>query len=214
MWADKIIFWLTPQTSSAVAGLLRSSVIYDLPMFLAYLTMIPGMAVFFIRFETDFARSYHDYFGAILGHQPLDTLYQYKREMIAAVARGLYAIVKVQSVAIVVLFLWSQDILVFLGISPHYQALLEVNMISVGLQVVLMAIMSVFFYLDKRRDALNLAIVFLVTNIVGTQITIWLDPSTYGYGLLFSTAITTLIGLARLNQILIHLQFETFMQRA
>ena len=213
LWADKFIFWLTPQTSSAVAGLLRSSVIYDLPMFLAYLTMIPGMAVFFVRFETDFARSYHRYYDAILGHQPLERLYQYKGEMIAAVARGLYAIVKVQGVTIVILFLWSREILIFLGISPHYQALLEVNMISVGLQVVLMAIMSVFFYLDRRRDTLNMATVFLVTNIVGTLITIGLDPSTYGYGLLFSTVITALLGLARLNQVLTHLQFETFMQR-
>ena len=213
LWADKCIFWAIPSTSSAVAGVLRSSVIYDLPIFLAYLSMIPGMAVFFVRFETDFARSYHHYFDAILGHQPLDTLYRYKREMISAVARGLYAIVKVQGVTIIVLFLWTEEILGYLGISPHYQTLFEVDMISVGLQVVLMAIMSVFFYLDKRRDALILATVFLVTNVVGTLVTIQMNPSTYGYGLLFSTTVSTLIGLVRLNWILIHLQFETFMRR-
>ena len=53
IWADKLIFWLYPGTSEAIIGPLRSSMIYDMPIFLAYLSIIPGMSVFLLRIETD-----------------------------------------------------------------------------------------------------------------------------------------------------------------
>lgn len=54
IWVDKFIFWLHPVTGSTVIGPLRASLVYDLPVFLAYLAIIPGMAVFLVRMETDF----------------------------------------------------------------------------------------------------------------------------------------------------------------
>ena len=42
IWADKIVFWLAEETGYGVIGPLRASVIYDMPVFLAYLGIIPG----------------------------------------------------------------------------------------------------------------------------------------------------------------------------
>ncbi len=42
----QIRLWFNPLTSDAVIGPLRASILYDLPIFLAYLAIIPGMAVF------------------------------------------------------------------------------------------------------------------------------------------------------------------------
>lgn len=55
IWVDKILFWFNPGTSNAVIGPLRASILYDMPIFIAYLAIIPGMAVFLVRIETDFA---------------------------------------------------------------------------------------------------------------------------------------------------------------
>lgn len=58
IWIDKAMFWYTAETSQAIIGPLRASVIYDLPVFLAYLSIIPGMAIFLLRMETDFVEDY------------------------------------------------------------------------------------------------------------------------------------------------------------
>ena len=50
-----------------MVGPLRSSLIYDLPIFLAYLAVIPGMAVFLLRIETDFAEAHGRFFDAVRG---------------------------------------------------------------------------------------------------------------------------------------------------
>jgi hypothetical protein len=46
VWIDKLIFWYYPGTGQHVIGPLNASVIYDFPIFLSYLTVIPGMACF------------------------------------------------------------------------------------------------------------------------------------------------------------------------
>ncbi|MCC5731022.1 exopolysaccharide Pel transporter PelG, partial [Klebsiella pneumoniae] len=58
IWADKFMFWFFPPTSQPIIGHLRASLIYDLPVFLSYLSIIPSMAVFLVRIETDFVEYY------------------------------------------------------------------------------------------------------------------------------------------------------------
>lgn len=65
IWADKFVFWFHPVTGSTVIGALRASLVYDLPVFLAYLAIIPGMAVFLVRMETDFVEYYDKFYDAV-----------------------------------------------------------------------------------------------------------------------------------------------------
>ncbi|HQY38668.1 MAG TPA: exopolysaccharide Pel transporter PelG, partial [Giesbergeria sp.] len=65
IWADKFMFWYFPPTSQAIIGGLRASLIYDMPVFLSYLSIIPGMAVFLVRIETDFVEFYDKFYDAV-----------------------------------------------------------------------------------------------------------------------------------------------------
>ena len=42
VWVDKFVFWANPLVSDPVIGPLRASIIYDIPIFLAYLSIVPG----------------------------------------------------------------------------------------------------------------------------------------------------------------------------
>src|SRR5690606_4628947 len=90
IWADKFVFWMNPGTSEPVIGPLRSSVVYDLPIFLAYLSIIPGMAVFLMRIETDFAEQYDNYFATIRAGRTLDEIEQARHKMTSVVRQALY----------------------------------------------------------------------------------------------------------------------------
>ena len=90
IWADKFIFWFNSQTSVAIISPLRGSPIYDLPIFLAYLSIIPGMAVFLLRMETDFAEQYTNFYGAINGGASLKLILQIYEEMIVTIRQRIY----------------------------------------------------------------------------------------------------------------------------
>ncbi|MFO7705374.1 MAG: exopolysaccharide Pel transporter PelG [Halopseudomonas sp.] len=211
IWADKFIFWFNPTTSEQVIGPLRASVLYDLPIFLAYLSIIPGMAVFLVRIETDFAEWYERLFDAIRNGQTLQHIAQLKSEMTVAIRQGLQEICKVQGITVVLLFLFAPTLAQWLGISPYYLPLFYVDLIGVSLQLLLMALLNVFFYLDKRAIVLELSALFVLLNIVLTLLSQYLGPSFYGYGFTVSLACCVLLGLLRLNKALDDLEYNTFM---
>ncbi len=211
IWADKFIFWFNPLTSEPVIGPLRASVIYDLPIFLAYLSIVPGMAVFLVRLETDFAEQYDAFYRAVREGDTLVNIERIKDNMVYAVRQGIYEIFKIQGLTVAVLFLGGPTLLKAIGISPLYIHLFYIDVAAVGMQVVLLAIMNVFFYLDKRRTVLTLSIFFASVNIGATLATQYLGPSFYGYGFAIAVALTSVLGLAILSRKLDRLEYETFM---
>jgi uncharacterized membrane protein len=213
VWVDKFIFWFNPGTSHAVVGPLRASLLYDLPIFLAYLAIIPGMAVFLVRIETDFAQWYERLFSAIRGGETLQHIGQLKNEMTFSIRQGLLEIAKVQGVTVVLLYLFAPNLLDWLGISSYYLPLFYVDLVGVSLQVVYMALLNVFFYLDKRAIVLQLCALFLVLNTALTTLSLYLSPSFFGYGFTFAVLICVLVGLQRLSTTLDDLEYETFMGR-
>ncbi|QZI67909.1 exopolysaccharide Pel transporter PelG [Pseudomonas protegens] len=211
IWIDKFIFWFNPDTSSQVIGPMRASILYDLPIFLAYLAIIPGMAVFLVRIETDFAEWYDRLFRAVRDGETLQHIGSLKAEMTFSIRQGLLEICKVQGLTVVLLFLFGPRLLEWLGISSYYLPLFYIDLIGVSIQVVFMAILNVFFYLDKRAIVLELCLFFVALNAALTLLSLHLGPSYFGYGFTLSLLICVLLGLARLSTALDDLEYETFM---
>lgn len=213
IWVDKFIFWFNPHTSFQVIGPLRSSLVYDLPIFLAYLAIIPGMAVFLVKIETDFAEWYDKLFKAVRDGGTLSYITQARDEMTLAVRQGLFAICKIQGVTIILLLLFAPAILDWLQISHYHLPLFYIDVVGVSIQVVFMALLNVFFYLDKRIIALKLCLLFVILNTVLTVISQLLGPTYFGYGFTVSLLICVLVGLHQLSRTLDQLIYQTFMLR-
>lgn len=211
IWVDKFIFWYNPATSDQVIGPMRASILYDLPIFIAYLAIIPGMAVFLVRIETDFAEWYERLFGAIRDGETLQHIGQLKNEMTLAIRQGLLEICKVQGLTILLVLLLAPNLLEWLGMSHYYLPLLYVDLVGVSVQVVFMALLNVFFYLDKRAVVLELCVLFVVLNASLTLLSQHMGPSFFGYGFTLSLLCCVLLGLGRLSTALDDLEYETFM---
>jgi polysaccharide biosynthesis protein PelG len=213
IWADKFIFWFNPQTSVMVIPPLRASQIYDLPIFLAYLSIIPGMAVFLLRMETDFAEQYKNFYAAINGGGSLKLIMEMYEEMVLTIRRGFIEIFKVQGMTIVILLAIGDKLLAWVGISPFYRILLNIDLVAVGVQVLLLAVLNVLFYFDYRKDALYLCFLCLGTNVGFTILSQYLGPAFYGYGFALSVVLTTLVGMVVVSKRLSRLVYQTFMLR-
>jgi polysaccharide biosynthesis protein PelG len=211
IWADKVIFWLVPATSQQVIGPLRASIIYDLPIFLAYLSIIPGMSVFLVRMETDFVESYDNFYSAVREGDTLEHIWLYKDGMVLNIKQGIYEIFKVQGLTVVLLFLAAGPLLDAIGMSRLYTHLFRVDLVGIGVQVLLLAILNVAFYLDLRRSALFLTALFLFINVTASWMSIRLGPHYFGFGFALATTLTSLVGLIHLNRKLNGLEYETFM---
>ena len=210
-WIDKILFWYHPDTGQAVIGPLHASVIYDIPIFLSYLSVIPGMAVFLVRIETDFVEYYVKFYDAVREGATLDYIERMRNHMVYYVRRGLFDIAKIQAIAVLVTLVLGKAILELLGISTLFLPLLYIDVISAALQVVMLGILNVLFYLDQRRAVLLLTAVLPLFNLVFTALSLRLGANWFGYGFAVAMLLTVLLGLWILNRKLEVLEYQTFM---
>ncbi len=211
IWIDKFLFWYYPETSELVLGPIRNSPIYDLPIFLAYLSILPGMASFLVRMETDFVERYQEFYGAIREGASLDFIQHAKNEMIRTIRLGLYEIMKIQFVVSLLIWAVGPPVLRWLEISELYESLLYVDIVAAGLQVLFLGILNVFFYLDKRMIALGLSSLFLFGNVILSAWSLHMGLPYYGYGFAVSLLVVVIFGMHLLDKKLQNLEYETFM---
>jgi uncharacterized membrane protein len=212
VWADKFVFWANPATSEQLIGPIRYSVVYDVPIFLAYLSVIPGMSVFLVRIETDFAEHYDRFYTAVREGDTLDELQRFRDGLVEAARAGIYDICRVQGMAALVLILIGARVLAAFHIPAFYSYLFKIDVVGVGFQVVLLGIFTILFYLDYRKLVLYLCAFFASANVVCSLATLRLGPRFYGYGFAVAAAVTSLLALGMLSRRLDRLEYETFMR--
>jgi uncharacterized membrane protein len=211
VWIDKYLFWYTPNTGQHVIGIFNASLIYDLPIFLAYLSIIPGMAVFLVRMETDFVEYYQKFYDAVRDGGTLNYIEEMRDEMVTTARQGIFEIIKIQTIAVLIIFVAAPTILKLIGISQYYLSLLYIDVVAAGLQVVFLGIMNVLFYLDKRRIALILTALFAGLNLIFSLFSLYLGATWYGYGFALSLLVSVVTGLYWLDKKMAILEYETFM---
>ncbi|AJY27153.1 putative membrane protein (plasmid) [Burkholderia thailandensis 34] len=213
VWLDKFMFWYAPGTGSRVIGPLYASVIYDIPVFLAYVCVMPGMAAFLVRIEADFVEYYDAFYEGVRNGATLHHINGMRDMMVRCVRTGLYEIVKVQAVVLLLIAAFGERLLNVFGISPLYYPLLVIHVMSASLQVLLLGILNVFFYLDRRRNVLRLTCEFALLNGVLTAVTLKLGPDYYGYGFAIALLIVVVAAMSRLDRTFQSLEYETYMLR-
>jgi len=211
IWIDKFMFWYAPGTGQQVIGPLRASIIYDIPVFLAYLAIIPGMAVFLLRIETDFVECYEAFYDAVREGASLQHIERTRNAMVEALRIGFWEIIKIQTIAALMLFAAGTAVLSWLQISTLYLPLLYIDVIAAGMQVLFMGVLNVFFYLDRRRIVVGLVGALVLLNAALTGVTLALNPAWYGYGFAVSLLVVVLASLFLLDRKLGMLEYETFM---
>ncbi len=212
IWADKFIFWWNPVTSEPLIGPIRYSVVYDIPIFVAYLSLIPGMAVFFVRIETDFAEAYELYYTAVREGETLGEVRRLRNGLVEAARAGIYDIFRIQGLAVAVLLLTGAKVLQLFRIPSFYLYLFRVDIVAVGFQVVLLGLFTILFYLDYRKLVMYMCGFFLMANVVLSLLSLHFGPRFYGFGFAVAVALTSVLTLGLLSRKLDRLDYETFMR--
>ena len=210
-WVDKFIFWYNPATGYAVIGKLHASLVYDMPIFLAYLSIIPGMAIFFYRLEADFSEKYDLYYNSVRNGGTLKAIQTYRDDMVYVIRHAIHEIIIIQSIVDIILFLTVPYLFDYLHIPQLYLGLLYVLTIGAMLQLAFMSVLAILYYLDRKVVAMWLCIAFFVLNTVLTLLSIDMGPAMFGYGYTVSLLLVFTASVIIIRKEMDRLNYETFM---
>lgn len=210
VWADKLIFWWFSPISEPVAGIFYSAPVYDAAVCLSFLTVVPGMTVFLLEMETEYAIRYQSFMDAVLKQETLGTIEQRKKELVQALREGLMKVIKIQSIVSGLFILFATNLLSLLGLGRVQTGVFQVSMLGVFLLVLFLSLLTVLFYLDKAKDAMWCCILFAVCNIAVTFLNIQGGTQWYGTGFVFAGGIALLVTASRVNRHHRFLEYQTF----
>ncbi len=211
-WSDKIIIWYSP-CGYDIGGSFRGQVPYDSASFLAALTIIPSLALFFLQVETDFFEGLRRYINTILNKGTYRDVERESENLLSLLKLELFAIFKLQILITLIVFLLAPNILKFLGYVPEeLTATFMVCLVGFLFQVLFLTMIVLFWYLELLRESLVCIITFVISNVVINIVLVNFTSVLIGTGFMISACMSFIVAYLLLMGKLKDLNYRTFMQ--
>lgn len=207
IWVDKWIMWFAPEAITLPSRMVMYPD-YDSAMFLAYLTIVPAMAVFVFSVETRFFRAYRRFYQDILDHKPLSTLREGQKAIVDSVMESARNFIVVQGTICIAAILLAAKILDALNISYMQIGIFRLGTLGAFFHVLMLFEMIILSYFDCRRAAMWIQALFLASNAAFTILSMNMGFPYYGYGYfaacLISFVITSIVLFGHLRNLPYH----------
>lgn len=213
VWIDKLLFWYQPGPSEEVAGLLRVAPVYDNAVFLAFMSILPAVALFLLKVETDFYDAYRDYFSAVAARDGMPGIRHIKARMVASLKDNMGLLLKVQGMVTATLVLFAPEVMALVSSSWVSTYVFRAGLLGAFFHVLVLSALILLLYFDDRRAAAILSVAFLVSNGVFTWLSFAGGLQAYGYGYATASALCLVLGLWLLDRAMQDLEFRIFMRQ-
>ena len=207
IWADKIIFWYSD--GIGCHPWIHFHPLYDTCCYLAYLTVIPALAVNLVRVETSFYERYRAYFGSILGGMPLKVIDHRREEMFRNMKEGMTRLLRIQGFITILIVIFAPYLLTYLDLPAPSVRIFRAVCIGAFFHVMLLITILMQLYFDLRRQALATSLTFLILNIALAFWSVTAGLASYGFGYALAALISLLIGYVLLTRSLEYYVFTS-----
>jgi uncharacterized membrane protein len=208
---DRLLFWAGPTGRSTGSWFYVS--LYDAPIFLCYLSVVPSLAVFLVSVETDFYDRYRHYYGVVTKHGTLRQVLEAKEAIARCLRDSLRRLLLVQAPVTLLLMVVAPWLTGTLGMDRLQAGILRVGLVGAVLHALTLFGGIILLYFDRRRAAAEVAGVFFVGNLVLTAATLGLGARAYGLGYPLAALLACGWAYRRLEQAMEDLEYLTFVSQ-
>jgi len=210
IWVDKLIFWAGPYAYQLPSGL-ASFPLYDNAVFLAYLTVVPALALVFVRVEVSFYHKYRRFFGAIRHGAELETVRKARRQILSSFDESLRRIVALQGTVTLLVVLFAPRVLEAMGLDWVQYYIFRVACLGAFLQVLVLTLLLAALHLALYRPAMGMTLTYFLGSAAATVVTTILGLETYGYGFLAAGLAALAVGYPWIRRLIRSMDVRTFM---
>lgn len=212
IWIDKWLIWGFGSGTQTVGGALTTHPLYDGAMFLAYLTIVPAMAIFTVSIETRFFDDYQRFYRGIGDHATLATVNENQAGVIRSATDGLRSVMVVQAVITALVIFLAPTIIEAANGAARQIGIFRFGVLGALFHVLILFCAILLQYFDARKLALLLQVVFLIANAGFTWMTMELGFAYLGYGYFAACLVGFAFGVVLLFRVLTRLPYVAFVQ--
>lgn len=209
IWVDKWVMWFSPEAVYIPSGFILYPY-YDSAMFIAYLTVIPVMAMFMITQETAFFETYVKFYREINKGANYLQILRNRDDLIECIAVQGKNLVLLQACICVATLLFTPYLFQLIGMNFVQFGIFRYGVMGASFHILALLLMIILSYFEDRRGVLKIQFYFFASNALYTYIGMGMGFSFYGYGYFFSALTTFLFSAIRLRMFIEKLPFHAF----
>jgi polysaccharide biosynthesis protein PelG len=207
VYVHSFIYWLGPMNARVAENYVISP-FYDLPVFYAYLTVVPSLVTFVVSVETSFYEKFRDYYSKILKDGTILDIARAKREMQRTLMQEISFLMEVQLLFTIVSIALGIKLLPALGFTAGQMDAFKLLTLGYFLFIIAFIVMLLMLYYDDRRGVLVISGLLVGMN---AGFSYWsMHQGSHGLGMFLAALVTLAIALARLLFFVRNIDYYTF----
>lgn len=207
VYLHNFVYWWGPQ-GSEVADRFRVMPFYDLPVFYAFLSVMPTLVTFVVSVETSFYEKFRLYYLQILNGGTLADIAAAKKKMQKTLVREISFLMEIQLLFTVLAVALGIKFLPKIGFTMAQLDLFNILALGYFLFIVMFVLIHILMYFDDRKGVLWIGALFVALNLVCSYLMMhW----TYdGLGMFIASFIALGVTIGRVLYVLRNIDYYTF----
>lgn len=183
---------------------------YETMGFLGQLTVVPALALFFLRVETDFFENYRAFYRAIDRRASLPELQFYRNRILEALKHGAIALVTVQGTFTLLAIIAAPEVFRWVSLGFYDLYLLRLAVLASFLHISTLFICVLMLYFELYTEAFQVTGAFFLIAGSLSFASLFAEPLWHGWGFVAAGFISTVAGGALLWHRVQNLEYITF----
>ncbi len=209
IWVDKWIMWFSPEAITLKSGLIIYPD-YDSAMFVAYLTVVPAMAIFLFNIETNFFEKYVRFYNDIENQSSFAKIRRNHHALMRSIVSNSGYLFLLQGIIAIIGVLMAPQIISLLSGNYIQIGMLRYGLLGALFQVLTVLLLILLSYFDNRKACLFIQFAFLGMNSIFTLVAMNAGFKYYGYGYFLASFLTFLISAMITVKYVAKLPYHTF----
>ncbi len=209
IWIDKWMMWFSDDAIVMENGLVMYPD-YDSAMFLAFLTVVPSMAVFIFSVETNFYEQYLRFYRDIKNRATFRKIEKNHMAVMASIFSSARNFLFLQGGICLITIFMAPSLFEFFSINFEQLGMFRYGVLGALFHVLTMFLIILLSYFDNRKMVFLLQILFLLCNAGLTWFFMDKGFEFYGYGYFLSSLIVFIFSAFLTVGYVMKLPYHTF----
>ncbi|WP_372629186.1 exopolysaccharide Pel transporter PelG [Cohnella sp.] len=207
IYLHNFVYWFS-DNGQVIGGAYRVFMFYDVPVFYAFLTVLPTLVAFVVSVETSFFEKFRHYYLYISADGTIQDIQNAKKQMQKTLMREISFLMEIQLVVTVLSLGAGMLLLPKIGFTMQQLDLFIILALAYYLFIILFSFVHILMYFDDRKGVLWTSLLFVALNIGCTIATMQLNYD--GLGMFIASFVSLLAVSARLLYVVRNIDYYTF----
>lgn len=208
LYIHNFVYWRFSSLSATVADTFWVAPYYDVPVFYAFMSVIPTMVIFTVKLETNLYEKYIEYYSVVLQSGTVNDLKLARKQLYSVMMREVSFIMQIQLFFSIIIIALGLKFLPLVGLSNDEVEIFNILVIADYLYIMMYFIVLIMLYFDDRKGSMITASVFFASNVILSIVS--LSMNNFGFTSFICNAASLIIALYRVRQLINDLNYYTF----